>query len=416
MDSFEFYLIITPGFEKVAELELRAWWPNCEARVDRGGITVLTDSLADGFALNRKLKIPNRILLRVMDFGCRDFPKLFKKLSNFNWGQWIPDSAEIDFHVSSHASRLFVKRRIEETCLDARKKYLKQQASLQSASKVQASVAAPKEAFGVWVRLDDDVCYVSLDTSGEILHKRGERELSSDAPLRESTAAGMLWTLIASMRSSENSSEFSIGVATEGESTVSDISALKDPSSVIELVDPMMGGGTLLLEGSSLHQSIGGVSERKFAYDSFTHPQKSEAPKFLHERLQPTFAKFSGLEIDAKTIAAAKENLENVAQLDIHQGDIFADAKPLPDGRRWLACNPPYGERIKIKEPFSSYYPKLFEACEKWARPEKALFLIPEKAKPSSLRHPREWKKTDEIKFSNGGIPVRALVFERINK
>ena len=386
MDRFEFYLIITPGFEKFAELELRTWWPECEAHVDRGGITVLTDSLADGLALNRKLKIPNRILLRVMDFGCRDFPKLFKKLSNFNWGEWIPDAAEVEFHVSSHASRLFVKRRIEETCLDARKKYLKTAAVGKEASQQSAS---EKQKFGVWVRISEDVCFVSLDTSGEILHKRGERELSSDAPLRESTAAGMLWALIAEA---------------------------KQDSSAVELADPMMGAGTLLLEGHSLHRTLERGNERVFAYESFTHPLKSDAPKYVRESLQAAFTKFSGLEIDTKTIAAAKENLSNVQGLEIHQGDIFADVKPLDDERRWLACNPPYGERIKIKEPFSSFYPKLFDACEKWARPERALFLIPEKAKPSTLKHPREWKKTEEIKFSNGGIPVRALVFERINK
>ncbi|MEK7355737.1 MAG: hypothetical protein AAB250_04780, partial [Bdellovibrionota bacterium] len=332
--------MVAPGLEELARLELKTWGPDLVPVVDRGGLTLRTE-LARGLGLNSCLKIPTRILIRIADFGCRDFPKLFKKLSNLDWSRWIADDRVVDFKASSHGSRLFVKKRIEETCADGRKAYLK---------KKGAQPKAESEPITVYVRLADDVCFVSLDTSGERLHKRGHRELSSDAPLRESIASALLWALEAD--------------------------AKLESTETIELVDPMCGAGTFFLEASGLKARI---DSREYAFESWGGTEIAGSHAIESSSARDVYASFVGFDNDAKAIRSATKNWETAGvprPCRFIEGDFFA-AAPLEKGpRRWLICNPPYGERIGVEGRLSSYYEKLFVAVAEKIRPERACFLL----------------------------------------
>lgn len=369
----EFYLVVAPGLEDLAARELRAWAPDLAFEAGRGGLTLHCD-LARGLGLNGCLKIPTRILLRIADFGCRDFPKLFKKMAGLDWQAWIGDDKAVEFKASSHGSRLFVKKRIEETCRDGRKAYLK---------KKGLPLPSDEDPITVYVRLNDDVCFVSLDTSGERLHKRGHRELSSEAPLRESIAAALLWYL-----------------ESEG------------PGRAVELVDPMCGAGTFFLEASGLKRP---TSSREFAFAAWGGrevagealvPSRCESPD--------VYSKFVGFEIDPKTVASAKKNWQTTGEsreLRLVEGDFFA-ASPLEDsaGERWLVCNPPYGERLGVEGKLSAYYENLFEAVARKVNPSRACLLLPDRARPLQLKLPSMWKKVSSLRLSNGGLPVTALL------
>ncbi len=372
---YNFYLIVTPGFEEIAARELRDWQVTVEPVLSRGGIEVALP-LSEGLALNRVLKVPTRILMRVADFGCRDFPKLYKKISNLPWMNWIDDSQPVEFHATTKTSRLKMKKRIESTCEDGRKFYLKKR----GAPAVKPA-EAKTEAQTVFVRFEDDVCFVSLDTSGEILHKRGLRPLSSDAPLRETIAASLLLYLE------------SFGMPKDG----------------VELVDPMTGGGTFLMEAAGLR---GPVSSRKFAFDRWVNQTK----EVYRAKTVSPYTSFVGFEADAKTRLAAAENLTGAVgdkPLQLIEADFFS-ASPLPRGKkRWLIANPPYGERIRVEGRLSEYYERLFVAAENVVQPERVLFLLPEKIQPLKLKFPVSWEQVGHIRFSNGGLPVMALVCGR---
>lgn len=388
----EFFVVVIPGLEEVAVEEVKAWLegadPDAEITVERGGLRIRTE-LEAGLALNRTLKTATRILLRWSEFGCRDFPKLFRKISGLPWGDWIGDDQAVEFHVSSHSSRLRVKKRIEETCLDARKAYLKKKgAAGQPKSAASAPRAAdPTSSAAVYVRLLDDVCMVSLDTSGEILHKRGLRAFSSEAPLRESIAASLLLLL-------------------------EDLAPA--PATSIELVDPMTGGGTFLLEACGLNQV---VRTREFAFETFAPLLKrvGKIPDLASER-GSVYGSFVGYDSSEKALSSARENLEPALKdrkLSLRSED-FMKAEPLPNGlERWLIANPPYGERIRVEGGLSAFYSRLFEASERVARPARACFLLPAKVKPQAIRAPRSWKLVKEQRFTNGGLPVVAAFFVR---
>lgn len=373
-NAHDFFVICTPGLEHVTSFEIKNWFPSASPRAERGGVAVAM-SLGEGLALNRVLKTATRVLLRLAIFGCRDFPKLFKKVSGFPWEEWLDDRADVEFNASTHGSRLKMKKRIEETCRDGRIARLKKRGRPHGYTLGNASV---------YVRIDDDVCVLSLDTSGEILHKRGTRVLTADAPLRETIAAALLLLF-----------------------------DLEDGGSSVkrELVDPMTGAGTFLIEAAGLSKPVG---TRAFAFEKFIGDRSvASVPSGAGER----YSRLIGFDLDAKAAWSARENLRKIVPappFEIFERDFFTGA-PLPEATGWrgLIANPPYDERIEIRGRPAEFFEKLFAASERVASPDAACFIVPEKIDVARLRIPTEWLRTGQQRFSNGGIPVVALSFRR---
>jgi len=368
----EFFLVALPGLEDLVQAELREWFPELENKVEHGGVSVQAP-LGIGLSMNMALKTPTRILLRMKSFRCKDFPKLYNKIAAFPWKDWIAPDCEIKVHVSTRLSRLKIKTRIEETCTDGWIEYQKQQ---------KVKCVRGKTA-DLYVRFVNDECTLSLDTSGERLHKRGQRTHVGEAPLRETIAASLIQLL--------------------GRKHAWNIPG------PVELIDPMMGSGTFLLEAAYRDQL---VEAREFAFEKFAN-QPETKPALSGKR--PKIDSLIGFEKDAKTVTAAKTNLKDTSHVTIKKEDFF-DAKPLPaagNRQRWVIANPPYNERIKVKEPLNELYARLFAKSEEVAKPDLACFLLPAKAVKGKFDLPRGWKVLEKRPFLNGGIPVVAFVFGR---
>ncbi len=366
----EFFLVTLPGLEDLVLAELKAWFPRLEGKVEVGGVTVQAP-LTEGLAMNLALKLPTRVLLRVATFTCRDFPKLYNKVASFNWGGILDPGSTLTVHASAHRSRLKIKKRIEETCADG---WLTHQKQIRAKPSGQAA--------SLYVRLYDNLCTLSLDTSGERLHKRGARALIGEAPLRETLAAAMIQLVAQTYAASP---------------------------SAVELLDPMMGSGTILLEAAVRDRL---VDQRGFAFESFVaQPVLPAAPSS-----SARFTRLVGFEVDAKTCAAARANLQNIGlEIETHNQDFFA-IPPLParaECQRWVINNPPYGERLKVRGSLPEYYAHLFAQCEKVAHPDRACFLLP--ATAGRLILPAAWKVLEKRRLSNGGIAVLAYVFGRVD-
>ena len=366
-NTYEFFLVVAPGFEGLAQNEISRFTP-APVAIERGGLTIHLP-LAEGLELNRVLRIPTRILLRLVSFGCRDFPKLFKKIAGFAWSDWA--SGPPQFIASTHKSRLFIKKRIEKACADG-------------FAKAQKSGGAPLAGvpISVYVRFSDDVCYVSLDTSGELLHKRGVKTMTSEAPLRETIAAAM-------------------------------VAFLGEPPEGTVLVDPMVGTGTFFLEAANVESQRDYAFEKipKYISEKSASPGRAEPSSNAHVS-RPTFTAYVGFDIDAKTASSARENLKSIgAAVTVEVADIF-DTKPLAgDQPRWLIANPPYGERLKVEGRLKDYYELLFACCERVVKPQRACFVLPDSSRPEKLRLPHNWRLQSSLKFQNGGLPVTALLF-----
>lgn len=373
MELREFFLVTLPGLEDLALAEVREWFPQWEAQLEHGGVVVRAP-LGDGLAMNQALKIPTRILVRISSFIARDFPKLFNRVSSVNWREWVDPSCDLKAHASTSRSRLKIKKRIEETAEKAWRAYQKEQ-------KITSRTSPQADLF---LRLQDNTCVLSLDTSGERLHKRGVRTHVGEAPLRETIAAALLQLM---RRHAPDGGE-------------------------VELVDPMMGSGVFLLEALTIDSPL---DRRHFAFENFAeHP--SLVPRKSAALQAARFARLIGFERDSKALEAARHNLnaiQTAVSFELHHRDVL-EAEPLADSSRsrWVINNPPYGERLKIAEPLNDYYARLFQAAEKLARPTLACFLLPARAS-GRLDLPATWKVLEKRRFSNGGIPVVAFVFGR---
>ena len=367
----EFFLVSLPGLEDLLEAEIKAWFPEFGLKREYGGVTAMAP-LAEGLAMNLALKIPTRILVRAARFRARDFPKLYGKVTDFDWEEWLDPACTLEVFAAAKKSRLKIKSRIEETCLDAWKDHQRDRGVKPDA----------KKRAKLYVRVVEDEVTLSLDTSGERLHKRGRRQHVGEAPLRETIAAALL----------QMAARHAAG---------------PEP---VELVDPMAGSGTFLLEAAERDQL---VDSREFGFEIFA-ARPTAAPK----RREPgvKFATLTGFERDTATLQAARHNL-GAHPATLVAEDFFA-AAPLPPvapgHQRWAVVNPPYGERLPVDRPLARYYADLFAALERVASPDLACVLLPSKAVKGKFLLPGKWKVREKRPFLNGGIPVTAFVFARL--
>ena len=172
--------------------------------------------------------------------------------------------------------------------------------------------------MSVYIRMHEDLCTVSLDTTGAHLHQRGQLKLRGQAPLRETTAAFCLRKLI-------------------GQRSAAEIKT-------VSLIDPMAGSGTFLSEAQSFYQLH---EHRDFSFFKFKNCPRVLREKQWQQNYLPMaqgFQNLFGFDQDAEMVAIAQKNLLQIA---FSQADLFLMEDLSPRLPFWLILNPPYGERIK---------------------------------------------------------------------
>lgn len=378
----KFFIITPPGFETETRRELEEVWPFLldassrpqadalpELTISEGGIEFEAE-FAVGLQLNFFLKTASRILMRLDEFRVRDFPKLHERLKKLNLDSWLPPGP-LDLRISARASRLGHEKRILETAVSAWKR------------KVAEKDA---DAFRVHIRLDDDLCTVSLDSTGEHLHRRGKAGEVGEAPLRETLAAFLVRRLIA-----------------------------EEPPAVlreITLVDPMAGSGHLVSEAAALWS---GGFERPYSFQQWKRgpklfKQAGFAGNYRLVAKQP-FGGIAAADVDPKMVQVLKRNLGRGLfgdQADVQAADLFAgEVVNSQEVRTWLVTNPPYGLRLAAPPP-----QKILDRLLEKYRPERIGILLPED-QSRSLRWPDEYVRVNESPVKNGGLPCRFTVRER---
>lgn len=364
-DTNSFFLVTPLGFEELALQELKEKWehftlphPFPHYQVMKGGIELICEQNL-GFHLNLILKIPTKILLRLDAFKCRDFPKLFKKISKFKWNDYLMGQMPV-VEAVSHKSKLIHTTRIEETVIDGIKKYYKGNPPKEKHLKLIDRIPETK----LQVLLDNDALILSINTGGELLYKRGLKTHVNVAPIRENLAAALLLHLKNHLTGSYDT-----------------------------LIDPMCGSGTFLLEDMN---DLKVNRKRDFSFLHFPCYKKVELP-----RIESRGIHYLGCDIDPKTVAITMHNLPNSEVVTLKVQDHFHGEKIALENAI-LITNPPYGKRIKLDDPqkfFSDLIRKSFELYS----PIMAGFIIP---KGQSFKLDKNRKIISELEFKNGGTPV----------
>jgi putative N6-adenine-specific DNA methylase len=385
LQESHFYLVVPPGLEKLAYGEFKLKWseinpesPIPDLILRPGGLEFKTD-LSLGCSLNYYLKIPTRNLLVIDEFKCRDFPKLFKKISKMSWRDYLIGQFP-DIKISSKKSKLFDSRRIIETTLDGIKKYYKGQPPKEK-DQEKINDLPPTVLF---IRFNEDLCTISIDTGGEPLFKRSYRPFIEKAPLRENLASALVFQL-------------------------KNFLAEENP---LHLIDPMCGSGTFLIEaGQFWHPN----TSRDYSFNYFPCLKKSNSPK-PHSLKGTWYSEFHGFDKERKAIETCHKNNKILDQeILFGEKDLFENIENLtiknPDNSV-IICNPPYGERIKTEEdPIQFLNKALIKMTEAYNPLLLGILFLREKC--LKIKAPKNYKIVNSIDFQNGGIDVSFLTIKK---
>ncbi|PLX96652.1 MAG: class I SAM-dependent RNA methyltransferase [Desulfuromonas sp.] len=360
----QFFVVTPPGFESICAAELIAVGLEPQGRV-RGGVK-FAGGLRELYLANLHLRCASRVLVRFGEVAARDFPTLFQRLARLPWGRYVKPGGSCRIRVSSAASRLIHTGRLAETCLAAISKALGE----------PSNEAA--EGQTIFLRMQDDRCQVSIDSSGAHLHRRGYRQAVAHAPLRENLAAACL-----------------LACGYDGSRP---------------LIDLMTGSGTFAIEAALIAMRRAPGRNRVFAFMDWPKYRPGLWNQLLREAEQHERAELEqpilAVDSNPKALAAACDNagqlgLENLIRFECREMQSLT-----PQGDTGLLiCNPPYGERLGKNATLEALYHDLQQVCVQRFSGWGAGIVCPEGALSALLGQHFQ----PELRFSNGGLDVALL-------
>lgn len=339
-------------------------------RLEKGGVA-FEGGLAELYRANLYVRTASRILLRLADFRAIGFSELRKKASRVAWEQYLSPGQPVNLRVSCHKSRLYHSTAVAERVAAAIGDRLGVLPPLVS-FKDEDEEQAPAQV--ILVRLLHDQCTLSVDTSGELLHRRGYRQAVAKAPLRETLAAGLL--------------------------------LLSEWDRQNALLDPFCGSGTIPIEAALLARRLPPGLNRSFAFmnwqgfdEDLWETIRQQARQQMRSDCPPIFAS----DRDAGAVEMAQANAARAGVLDAIEFSCQAVSAIEPRGKGWVVTNPPYGLRVSSNKDLRNLYAQLGnvlrEKCPGW----QAAILSGDPA----LLHQTRLNLDTSISLVNGGIPVR---------
>lgn len=309
-------------------------------KVEDGKVTFKGDESAFARA-NIFLRTTERILLKVGSFKATTFDELFEGTKALPWENFIPRDGKFWVtKANSVRSALFSPSDIQSIMKKAMVERLKTKYKVDWFSETGAD-------YAVRVSLLKDEVTVGIDTSGESLHKRGYRKLTSLAPITETLAAAII---------------------------------LHTPWKADRiLVDPFCGCGTFPIEAALIGMNIAPGINRSFAAENFSFLDKkiwdearAEARDLIRHDVDLSI---QGYDIDNDIISAARQNAKLAGVSDkIHFQ--AQDVRNLSNSNKYgfIITNPPYGERMEDKKDMPALYKligRVYNSLDSWS-----MFLI----------------------------------------
>ncbi len=328
MKKFELIAPCHFGLEAVLKREIYDLGYEITA-VEDGRVTFEGDAEAICRA-NIFLRTAERVLLKVGKFQAVTFDELFEGIKALPWEAYLPEDGRFWVKkASSIKSKLFSPSDIQSIVKKAMVERLKERYQIDWFA--ETGVDYPVRIF-----LFKDEVTVTLDTSGESLHKRGYRTLSSKAPITETLAAALIM--------------------------------LTPWKRDRILVDPFCGSGTFLIEAAMMAANIAPGMNREFLAEQWTNliPKQlwydsvSEAEELVDTEIK---VDIQGYDIDGKAVKAARENAKRAGVdhlIHFQQREVANLNHPKKYG--FVITNPPYGERLEEKETLGELYTQIGEA------------------------------------------------------
>lgn len=357
----ECFAVAAPGIEEITARELQGLGVTGIV-VETGGVTFAATEAQVGEA-NLRLRTASRVLVRVARFKARTFFELERHATKLDWHRWLDVGVVPTFDVTSKKSKLYHEKGIAQRFGEA-------------AGRAAAADAA-SQLFVVRVHRDEFT--LSIDSSGELLHRRGYRQETAKAPMRETLAAAML-----------------LGAGWEGQAP---------------LTDPMCGSGTIPIEAALIARRMAPGLRRGFAFLRWPGFD-ADAWRAAHARAESEMrlrspVPITGSDRDAGAVAAARENATRAGVA----GDVTFREAPLSalsadGGPGYLVSNPPYGVRVgeesRLRDLYATLGKLVTQRLDGWS--VALLTANPRLDHATGL----DWREV--FRTSNGGIPVRLII------
>ena len=304
--TFEIFLVGTPGLESLLHAEAIDKGFDGAVLVP-GGVT-LQGGWPDVWRANLELRGASRVLARIGSFMAFHLAQLDKRARKFPWGEVLRADVPLRVQVTCKASKIYhagaATQRIETALRES-----------------FGATLSPEADIVLKVRIDDNLVTMSLDTSGEPLHRRDHKEAVGKAPMRETLAALFLRQ-----------------AGYDGSETV---------------VDPMCGSGTFVIEAAEIAAGLKPGRSRSFAFERFASFDAERWDRMRHATpgARPALT-FHGSDRDAGAIRMSTANAERAGVADMVRFQTHAAGElARPDGPPGLVIvNPPYGARIGNKK------------------------------------------------------------------
>jgi putative N6-adenine-specific DNA methylase len=346
----------------------------CDFEIEKGGIAWKLP-LHIGLQINIFSKLASRVLLRIAEFRAVEFYELEGALRRIDLKSWL-GVIPLEYEVSAAKSKLNNEKRIIEVLV----KVFGAESILKGQSKVDAK---PSLGQALYVRTFQDRFTVSLDTSGEHLHKRGERAMVATASMRETLAHLLLRKAFAGK-------------------------SLTQLQSLV-LYDPFCGAGTLAIEAENYFNI---VKTRSFAFQNWVRCPKIFKSASWFSNYKPVHKAFNSLicaDIDGKVLDACKCNLQK-AQIQSVEflTENFFDRKIAFEKDVILVANPPYGERLRIDGKKGDFFTQLIEHAHELGVKESWWIIPRGMVRENDFKNAKLISSTD---CSNSGIDVELIGF-----
>jgi len=382
--SLTCFAVTAPGIERICATELEQLGVRPTVEEGGGGVTWTGDG-ASVSAANLWLRTASRVLVRVAEFRAKTFFELERSARKIEWERFVAHGSGegVRFRVTCRKSKLYHSGAVAQRFAEAVAQRVGDVSIRTAARDDEEEAASPGQLFVV--RFLHDVCTVSADSSGELLHRRGYRQALAKAPLRETLAAAML-----------------LGAGWKGD---------------VPLADPMCGSGTIPIEAARLARRVAPGRDRRFAFLDWPEANladwKERVDRARDGELQRSPVSILGADRDAGAIDAANANAERGG---VHSDIEFRvqpiSALAMADGSGLVISNPPYGARVGERDRLRNLYAQLGNVVRQ-KRPEWTLaLLLSDRQLEAQVGLPFR----DVFETRNGGIPVRFVMAPRTSR
>jgi putative N6-adenine-specific DNA methylase len=313
--DFEIFLVCPPGLEAVLCAEVQALG-FVDPKQVVGGVTV-RGGWPEVWRANLEIRGATRVFARIGAFHAGHLAQLDKLARKFPWGQFLRPDVPVQIEVTCKKSRIYHAGAAAQRIETAIREEL-------------GAPISPEAELCIKARFEDNLCTISIDTSGESLHKRGHKEAIAKAPMRETMASMFL------RQCGYDGSEI--------------------------VVDPMCGSGTFVIEAAEIAAGLNPGRSRSFAFEQLVGFD-AVAWKIMRDtkRGKKPALHFFGSDRDAGAIKMSRANAARagVTEFTVFQQHAASNVTPPPGLPGLVIVNPPYGIRIGDKTPLVTLYASL---------------------------------------------------------